>query len=476
MENRDVDKALDRNDTGESATDAVGLLPLMVMLWLGYLLALLLIDHLFYRVPIFSPTYYLISASSALLVLGLALYVQAKDRQSEKAAPLASQPWGERLASPASPSSASPRIGGRGADSLLSRALLPTAIVLLSVMSIALAELTGAGQMPGPANSPESMLLRTMPLLLLALILTAWQYGWPYVVLYSGGVALFSTGLYWWLGQDGRPFGPPMTLVMIQTISFLVVGYFISALIKRLKEQQASLARANAQLVHYAATMEDLTISRERNRLARELHDTLAHTLSALSVQLETVKAYWDVDPAAAKQMLDRSLDATRSGLQETRRALKSLRASPLDDLGLILALRRMSEETARRANLALDLSLPSNSLLLPDGVEQTIYRIAQEALANVAHHANAHTLQVQLSTNPATGSAQSGNGLSLIVQDDGLGFDPQQAQTAGHFGLPGMDERAALVGGNLTVSSQPGQGTTVRLLLKDVAMQPLTE
>ena len=70
-----------------------------------------------------------------------------------------------------------------------------------------------------------------------------------------------------------------MTLVMIQTISFLVVGYFISALIKRLKEQQASLARANAQLVHYAATMEDLTISRERNRMARELHDTLAHTL-----------------------------------------------------------------------------------------------------------------------------------------------------------------------------------------------------
>ena len=176
------------------------------------------------------------------------------------------------------------------------------------------------------------------------------------------------------------------------------------------------------------------------------------------------------------KQMLDRSLDATRSGLQETRRALKSLRASPLDDLGLILALRRMSEETARRANLALDLSLPSNSLLLPDGVEQTIYRIAQEALANVAHHANAHTLRVQLSTNPSTGSAQSGNGLSLIVQDDGLGFDPQQAQTAGHFGLPGMDERAALVGGDLTVSSQPGQGTTVRLLLKDVAMQPLTD
>jgi signal transduction histidine kinase len=167
--------------------------------------------------------------------------------------------------------------------------------------------------------------------------------------------------------------------------------------------------------------------------------------------------------------MLDRSLDATRSGLQETRRALKSLRASPLDDLGLILALRRMSEETALRANLALELSLPSTSLSLPEGIEQTVYRIAQEALANVAHHANARTLRVQLSTSPSTGPGQSGNGLSLSVQDDGLGFDPQQTQTAGHYGLPGMDERAALVGGDLTVSSQPGQGTTVQLLLKDI-------
>ena len=411
------------SSTDNSANDAVRLLPLAVALWMGYLLALLLIDHTFYPTPIFSPAYYLISGFNALVVLGLALYPPLRDR--------------------------------------FGRALVPLAILLLSVGSVALAELTGTSPR-SPASSPESILIRTMPLLLLALILTAWQYGWPYVIVYSGGVALFSLGLYSWLAQGGRPFGPPVTLVTIQTISFLVVGYFISALVKRLKNQQESLIQANAQLSHYAATLEELTISRERNRMARELHDTLAHTLSALSVQLETVKAYWDVDPLAAQQMLDKSLSATRSGLQETRRALKSLRAAPLDDLGLALALRRMAEQTAARANLALDLSLPADPLSLSAGVEQAIYRIAQEALANAAHHANARTLTVELSTTASTSSGQAG--VSLVISDDGIGFDPQQAQTAGHFGLSGMKERAALVGGDLTVTSQPGQGTSVVL------------
>jgi signal transduction histidine kinase len=168
------------------------------------------------------------------------------------------------------------------------------------------------------------------------------------------------------------------------------------------------------------------------------------------------VKAYWDVDPEAAQAMLDKSLGATRSGLQETRRALKSLRASPLDDLGLVLGLRKMAEEAAARANLQLDLSLPDRLVSLSPDVEQTIYRVAQEAVANVTHHANAQTLTVQLSVNEAK--------VSLLVRDDGLGFNVQQDEEAGHFGLPGMRERAQLVSGKLTITSKPGQGTTIHL------------
>jgi signal transduction histidine kinase len=218
-------------------------------------------------------------------------------------------------------------------------------------------------------------------------------------------------------------------------------------------------ADANAQLVNYAATLEELTVSRERNRMARELHDTLAHTLSGVAVQLETAKAYWDVDPPAARSLLDKSLDTTRAGLVETRRALKALRASPLDDLGLAQALRQLAVETAARANLALQVAVPDQVAVLSPPAEQCLYRVAQEAVANVAQHAQARTLTVRL-----TAGSSSESPTVLLVQDDGIGFDADTAAPAGHFGLAGIRERARLVGGELAVTSRQGQGTQVRL------------
>lgn len=398
--------------------DVIELLPLTAALWLGYLLLLLLIDHLFYPRPLFPLWYYLINGADALVVLGLGHWPIAR----------------------------------RG----LGRMFLPLAIGLLAVVPVWLGQMATMGLPPTPASAPEGVLLRAMPLLLMALVLTAWQYGWWSVVVFSGGIGLFTLGLHLYFFRPGGPsFLPPVTVVVIQTISFVVVGYFVSRLISRLKQQQESLAQANSQLTDYATALEELTISRERNRMARELHDTLAHTLSALSVQLETVKAYWEVDPPAAQRMLDESLNATRAGLQETRRALKSLRASPLDDLGLSLALRQMALEIADRAGLELTLSVPEHLPGLPAAVEQCIYRVAQEAAANVAHHANARTLRVQL---------RLGEGILLRVADDGIGFGPQQAEAAGHFGLSGLRERAALAGGTLLVASRPGQGTTIEL------------
>lgn len=400
----------------------LGLLPLTAALWLSYLLALLVIDELFYPRPIFPPWYYLINGGNAVLILGLVQWPQGRH-------------W-------------------------LGRAFLPLVISLLSVVPVVMAQIVMMRQPPNSAASPEAILLRTMPLLFMALVLTAWQYNWWSVILFSAGMALFTLGLHVAFYRPGGPsLLPQVTMVIIQTISFLVVGYFVSTLMRWLKQQQASLAQANAQLTAHAATLEELTISRERNRLARELHDTLAHTLSALSVQLETVKAYWDVDPVAAQPMLDTALSVTRSGLQETRRALKALRASPLTDLGVTLALQQLATETATRANLRLKLALPERLPTLSAAVEQCLYRVAQEATANVAHHANAQTLTVQLCC---------ADRLILQISDDGLGFDPQKAATAGHFGLAGMRERAQLVGGELSVTSQPGQGTTVQFSMKD--------
>jgi len=190
--------------------------------------------------------------------------------------------------------------------------------------------------------------------------------------------------------------------------------------------------------------------------MSRELHDTVVHTLSGLSVQLETTKAYWEVDPQTAQGLLEQSLEATRSGLQETRRAIKSLRARPLDDLGLVNALRVLTETAAQRGRLATEVSLPERDPLVSPDVEQCLYRVAQEAVENVVRHANAHRLDLTL--------AAQGQDVEMVVQDDGIGFDAGQDRTPGHFGLAGMQERAALAGGKLTVTSKVNGGTTVRL------------
>jgi signal transduction histidine kinase len=228
------------------------------------------------------------------------------------------------------------------------------------------------------------------------------------------------------------------------------------------RHQRRSLAEANVKLTHYATTLEQLATTRERNRLARDLHDTLAHTLSAVAVELEAVDSLWDVDLAQSRTLLKRSLAATRTGLTETRRALQALRSSPLEDLGLTLAIRQEVETVAERANWTLDLRIPERVDNLSPDVAQCAYRVAQEALANAAHHAQAQRVQVSL--------VRTEGRLSLAVSDDGVGFDPEVVDTERHLGIRGMQERAEMVGGTLEIESEPGQGTTVRLTVEEGA------
>ena len=266
------------------------------------------------------------------------------------------------------------------------------------------------------------------------------------------------------LGTRDPAFPGVLAIVLIQTVVFLVVGFSISFLMSRLRAQQQSLEAANNRLTQYASTLEQLATSRERNRLALELHDTLAHTLSGLSVQMETIKAYWDVDRPAARAILEKSLAATHLGLEETRRALKALRASPLEDMGLPLALRKMVEDAASRAGLALDMPEIIMVPPLPPDVEQCIYRVAQEAVTNVVKHASAKKMTVKLEFADSMAT--------LMVSDDGVGFDTEKIDKTSHFGLAGIQERARISGGELKIQSKPGTGTTITLSLK-LAVQP---
>jgi len=256
--------------------------------------------------------------------------------------------------------------------------------------------------------------------------------------------------------NTAQPFQGALSTLLIQIVIFLALGFSTNFLMIRLRKQQESLEAANLRLTHYASTLEQLSASRERNRLARELHDTLAHTLSGLSVQMETIKAYWDVEPQTARSLFDKSLAAAHNGLEETRRALKAMRASNLDDLGLALAISTMAKDLTTRANIKLDLVTPEKLPALSPDVEQCVYRIAQEAITNAANHSGAKNLEVKIEV--------SGDKLILRVHDDGIGFSTEKSARENHFGIKGMKERAELAGGQLTINSRPGYGTTVQL------------
>jgi len=311
-----------------------------------------------------------------------------------------------------------------------------------------------------PATSLEESVTRSwvvLPILLVPLVLIAWQYSFRYVlllILFTAGVQMFA------LLPVARPITfetiPYLGFPLLQAFAFGVVGHIVNHLVRIQREQRQQLMQANLRLAQHANTLEQLAVSRERNRLARELHDTLAHTLSGLSVNLEAIKITLDDDPLEARRLLDHALESTRTGLTETRRALKALRSQALEDLGLELAIVNLANDAAARCGCALDLQVASPLPALTPDVEQCFYRIAQESLENITRHADARHISLSLGEREGT--------LELRIEDDGAGFDPRDVDVQQKLGLRGMYERASGVGGVFEVSSQPGTGTVIRL------------
>lgn len=205
-----------------------------------------------------------------------------------------------------------------------------------------------------------------------------------------------------------------------------------------------------------AATSAQLAAVEERNRLAREIHDTLAQSLAAISMQLETADALAERQgDARLTGTVRRALTLTRSTLEEARRSVMDLRAAPLEGRTLLEALRALGDELrdATGAPLALEVTCEGDARDLPPAVEVGLYRIAREALANVARHASATRVMVQL--------RREASRIRMRVADNGTGFDSASVP-AGRFGLVGMSERARLLGGSLHVESAPGEGTVI--------------
>ncbi len=220
----------------------------------------------------------------------------------------------------------------------------------------------------------------------------------------------------------------------------------------------AALAVENARL--YASSRE-LATSEERNRLAREIHDTLAQGLTAVTLQLEVADALLD-DPRRhdeAREKVRRGMELTRANLEEARRSVMDLRATPLQDRTLAEALDGLLASAGREHHFEGCFRCHTIEGRLPAPLEAGFYRIAQELLSNIGKHA--HATQVDVTLKRWNGA------LILAVTDDGVGFSPAAPRAAGvggGFGLVGLRERVALLGGTLHLDSAPDEGTSVRV------------
>jgi NarL family two-component system sensor histidine kinase YdfH len=260
----------------------------------------------------------------------------------------------------------------------------------------------------------------------------------------------------------------PPALLAITAIPILIFVVIYVVLYRRqtdAREQAQTLAAeleaANRQLTEYAAQVEDLTIAAERERMARELHDTLSQGLAGLILQLEAADAQLGrQNPEKARQIIAQAMQKAREALADARNAISNLRENNMGELED--SLRREIDRFEAATGIPCVFHAEQTPHL-PDTVKETILRTVSESLTNIARHAQATEAAVALSVNQSLSGADSGEveapALTVTIKDNGLGFDPGNIPS-GHYGLLGIRERIRLIGGQLTLDSAPGKGT----------------
>ena len=205
------------------------------------------------------------------------------------------------------------------------------------------------------------------------------------------------------------------------------------------------------QLQHLLETRRELAVVEERNRLARELHDSAKQQAFAAAAQVSTVRALLEHDPEAAEAHLKEAESLIYELRQELTSLVQELRPAVLESKGLTPALREYAADWSRQKGIVLEVRVQGERSL-PLDIEQSVFRILQEALANVARHSKATSVEIAL--------VYTNDEITLTVTDDGRGFDVDGKRSG--FGLSSMQERAEALGGNLTVVSGPGKGTSI--------------
>jgi len=283
-----------------------------------------------------------------------------------------------------------------------------------------------------------------------------WKVG---VIAIFLGLSLVNYGLmagwgsvYWW------------AIAMVPMTAFVIIYVTLysrqSEARARAQALLSELEAANRQLADYAQRVEELTLANERQRMARELHDTLSQGLAGLILQLEAAQAHLANNRAErARAIVEQIMQQARSTLADARRAIDDLRHEQPTRLDLAEEVRREAARFSQATDIPcqVEIDLPA---AIPETLCEPVRRAIAEGLTNVARHARASQVWLHLTC--------SDGWLAITLHDNGIGFDPQAvANQTGHYGLLGMRERARLAGGTLDILSRPGEGTTLNLRLK---------
>jgi len=286
------------------------------------------------------------------------------------------------------------------------------------------------GILPPLATIPGTAVLT----ILIVLIISDWKIA----EVPSG--ALFGFGMQWLFGN---------------------IFYLFLYGIMRTSRERARLigelesAQKNLELARQRDT--ELATLQERERLARDLHDNLGHALVAISVQLEAIQRLYKVDAERASAQVDELKTLTRASMDDLRRSLAGLRTPGLGERKLSEALQTLSVDTGQRAHLEINCHIAEGADQLSPAYRETLWRVAQEALANIERHAAARTVLLQLDI--------ISNAVLLAIKDDGRGLPPDAETQSGHYGLRGMRERVEGLGGEIIFSNgQTGSHIDVKL------------
>jgi signal transduction histidine kinase len=279
------------------------------------------------------------------------------------------------------------------------------------------------------------------------------RFGYFWIALFS--IAILSVMQF---SEQGQLFGLAMG-ILYSGICFLFGGYayqVLKAESARAQNQNAfnDLQTAHRQLQGYADQVASLAVEQERNRLARDLHDSVTQTVFSMNLAAQSARLLLDKEPPRASGQLLRLEELAANALREIQSLVSQLKPRSLADDGLPSALRRLADERQARDGLHFSLEIQGEKTL-SEAETLGLYSIVNEALTNIVKHSGTRAATVRLNLND--------DNSSLEIEDRGLGFDPNSiSNQRGHLGLAGMSERAREIGWTLSVESEKGRGTKI--------------